>query len=114
MILLGHVGNEAEATRLAKQYLKDGTYNYDLLNAAWLLGTQNNDPDLAIEAIELRNKGWPDQEIDGLLKLGDLFAVQKKDDARALASYRAALKAAPHNLRDAVRQRIPAAYLPRL
>ncbi|ABE44440.1 O-antigen ligase family protein [Polaromonas sp. JS666] len=114
VILLGHVGNEAEATRLAKQYLKDGTYNYDLLNAAWLLGTQNNDPDLAIEAIKLRNKGWPDQEIDGLLKLGDLFAAQKKDDARALASYRAALKAAPHNLRDAVRQRIPAAYLPRL
>lgn len=114
VILLGHVGNVAEAARLAKQYLNDGTYDYDLLNAAWLLGTQNGDPALAIQAMELRNQGWPDQQIDGLLKLGDLYAAQQKEEARALASYRAALEAAPNHAREAVRQRIPAAYLPRL
>lgn len=64
--------------------------------------------------MELRNQGWPDQLIDGLLKLGDLYAAQKKEEARALASYRAALEAAPNHAREAVRQRIPAAYLPRL
>lgn len=64
--------------------------------------------------MELRDQGWPDQQIDGLLKLGDFYAAQKKEETRALASYRAALEAAPGNVREAVRQRIPAAYLPRL
>ncbi len=114
VILLGRIGNEPEATKLAKQYLQEGTYNYDLLNAAWLLGMRNVDYDLAIQALELRNQDWPTQRIDGLLQLGHIYATQKKDDAKALAAYQAALAAAPEPVREAVRKQIPPAYLPRL
>lgn len=114
VILLGRIGNEPEATKLAKQYLQEGTYNYDLVNAAWLLGMRNGDYDLAIQGLELRNKDWPAQRVDGFLQLGHIYATQKKDDTKALEAYQAALAAAPEPVREAVRKQITPAYLTRL
>lgn len=114
IILLGRIGNETEAIKLAKQSLNENIYDRDLLNAAWALGLRKGDYDLAIQVMELRNRNWPAEQVDGLLKLGNLYAMQKKDDAKALASYQAALAAAPDSAKEAVRQRIPAAFLARL
>lgn len=114
VILLSRIGNETEAIKLAKQSLSENIHDRDLLNAAWALGLRKGDYDLAIQGMELRNRKWPAEQVDGLLRLGNLYAVQKKDDAKALASYQAALAAAPDSAKEAVRQRIPAAFLTRL
>lgn len=113
VILLGRTGREPEALRLVKQSLAEGIYDYDLLNAAWALGGRSGDFDLAIQGMELRNKGWPALEVDGMLKLGYIYAFQKKDEARAQAAYQAALAATPERAKNSTLQMIPPTYRPR-
>jgi hypothetical protein len=52
--------------------------------------------------------------VDGFLKLGTIYAAFQKDEARALASYRAALAAGPADAREAIMRQIPPAYRSRL
>ena len=111
IILMSRTGKEVEATGLTKQYIADGTYDYDLANAAYVLGVRNNDIDLAVKGLELRNAGWPAQKVDGLLKLGAIYTNQRKDEAKAREAFRAALAAAPEADKEATRKQIPAAYL---
>jgi O-antigen ligase len=112
--LLSQTGRPEEALSLARQSLNEDIYDFDLLQAAWTLGTTHGDDDVAIKAMEIRNMKWPPGRVDGLLKLGDLYARKKKDDARALSSYRAALAATPESAREATRGQIPAEFLSRL
>ena len=114
LLILSSTGKSAQAAGLTRRYLADGTYDYAMLEAGWQLGLRSGDYDLAILSMELRNKTWPATLPDGLLKLGNLYALQIKDDTRALASYRAALDAAPVHAMEAVRQRIPSAFQDRL
>ncbi len=78
------------------------------------MGVKSGDYDFAIQGMELRNKVWPDQPVDGLIKLGHIHAFQKNDDAKALAYYKAAMAASSEGARDAMQQRIPPAYWSRL
>ncbi|MEP6771657.1 MAG: hypothetical protein ABI893_07660, partial [Polaromonas sp.] len=114
VMLLSRTGKMAEAYTLVKNYLAEGTYDYDLLNAAWILGVKNGDYDLAIQGMELRNKNFPVQQVDGLIKLGYLYAFQKKDEAKALEFYKAAMTASAEKDREATRQHIPPDYRPKL
>lgn len=114
IVLLSRTGKEAQALGLAQQSLNENIYDLELVNAAWAMGLRGGDYDLAIQAMALRNRKWPAGRVDGLLKLGNLYATQKKDDAKALASFREALAAAPVSAIVATRQRIPADFLARL
>jgi O-antigen ligase len=114
IILLSRTGQEAQATRLAKKYLAEGSFDYDLVNVASILGVRNGDYELAIQSLELRNKGWPAERVDGFLKLGSIYGAHYKDDAKALAAFRSALDASPAETREPTRQRIPALYRSRL
>jgi O-antigen ligase len=114
VILMSRTGKEAEAAVLAKKSMADGVYDYDLVNAAFVLGMRKGDYDMAIEGLELRNKGWPAQRADGYLKLAGIYQNQKKDDLKALASYKSALESAAPAEKDAIRKLIPPAYQARL
>ena len=110
LILMGRTGREDEALLLAKQSLAEGIYDYDLVNAAYALGMQKGDYDLAIAGLQLRNKDWPKLQADAYLKLGYIYAVRKKDQVKAVAAYKSAIEAVPEIERDALRQAIPQAY----
>ena len=114
VILMSRTGKEAEAAVLAKRFLEEGTYDYDLTNAAYVLGVRKGDFDMAIQGLELRNKGWPANQADGYTKLGAIYAIQKKDDVKAIAAYKLAIAATPEKERDALRAQIPPALLARL
>lgn len=114
IILLSRTGQEAQATRLAKEYLAEGSFDYDLVNIASILGVRNGDYELSIQSLELRNKGWPAERVDGFLKLGSIYGAHYKDDARALAAFRSALEASSPETRESTRQRIPPLYRSRL
>ena len=60
LVLLSRQGRESEALRLARQYLQEGTYDAELLNAAYLLGTQSRDAELVAQSLALRQKDFPD------------------------------------------------------
>ena len=111
VILMSRSGKEPEAAVLAKQSIEDGIYDYDLLSAAHVLGMRKSDFDMAIQAMELRNKGWPQSKADGYFKLAQIYTAYKKDDAKATAAYKSAVEATPEKDRDALRKQIPPQFL---
>ena len=110
VILLSRSNKEAEAATLAKTSLDEGIYDYDLLSAAHVLGMRKSDFDMAIKGLEARNKGWPASRADGYQKLAQIYTSYKKDDAKAIASYKSMLESAPEKDRDALRKQIPAQF----
>ncbi|MES2511460.1 MAG: O-antigen ligase family protein [Pseudomonadota bacterium] len=113
VILMSRSGKEPEAAILAKQYLDEGTYDFDLVNATYVLSMRKGDFDTAIKSLEIRNKYWPNLKNDAFLKLGAIYAA-RKEDAKALASFKSAVEETPAPNKDAMRKQIPPAYLARL
>ena len=114
VILMSRTGKEKEAAILAQQYMNEGTVDYDLLSAAYVLGIRKSDFDMAIQGLELRNKDWPASRQDGYLKMAAIYVNQKKDDVKAVAAFKGALEATPEKDRDALRKQIPPQLLAKL
>ncbi|MCM2251268.1 MAG: O-antigen ligase family protein [Ramlibacter sp.] len=114
VVLLSRTGQEARALELARQAIADKVYDYDMVNASFILGWRADDYALAAQAMRLRMVGWPASRIAGYLQLGEMYAQGAKDPEQALASFRQALALAPDADRAAVLQRIPPAYRARL
>lgn len=112
VILMSRSGKEAEAAILAKQYLDEGTYDFDLVNATYVLSMRKGDFDTAIKSLEIRNRYWANLKNDAFLKLGAIYAA-RKEDAKALAAFKSAVEETPEPNRDAMRKQIPPAYLAR-
>jgi tetratricopeptide (TPR) repeat protein len=107
VILMSRSGKEPEAGVLAKKYMDEGTYDIDLVNAAYILGMRKSDFDMAIQGLELRNKGWPASRLDGYLKLASIYVNNKKDDVKALEAFKNALALTPEKDRETLRKQIP-------
>ena len=114
VILMSRIGKEKEAAMLAQQYMNEGTVDFDLLSAAYVLGMRKSDFDMAIQGLALRNKDWPESRQDGYLKLAKIYLNHKKDDAKAVAAYKGALDATPEKDREALRQQIPPQLLSKI
>ena len=112
VILLSRTGKEAEAFKLAKQYVADNTVDTDLLNSGYILGIRASDFAFAIASLEKRNQLYPDQKVDGLLKIGGIYANYVKEETQALQAYKAAMDAS--NKSPAVFTQIPPAYQAKL
>jgi tetratricopeptide (TPR) repeat protein len=100
-------GKESEAAALAQKYMNDGSYDYDLVNVAFVLGMRTSDFDMAIQALTILSKEWPASKRDAQLKLADIYTNHKKDDAKALAAFKTALELTPDKYRDKLRKQIP-------
>lgn len=117
VILLSRTGKERQAYSQAKALIASGgAYDFDLVNAAYALASWANDWPMALEALQLRNKDWPAQAIDGWLKIGNIYAqvAEVKDEAKALAAYRQALASASDAQKASTRAQISAVYQTRL
>ena len=64
----------------------------------------------------MRNKEWPAHQIDGLIKLGNIYAgvPEVYSEAKALAAYRAAVAASTPAQRTATLAQVPAVFQSRL
>ncbi|MES2400917.1 MAG: O-antigen ligase family protein [Pseudomonadota bacterium] len=113
VILMSRSGKEPEAAILAKQYLEEGTYDFDLVNAAYVLSMRKGDFDTAIKSLEIRNKYWSNLKGDSFLKMGTIYAA-RKEEAKALASFKSAVDETPAPNKDAMRKQIPPAYQAKL
>ena len=116
VILLSRTGNEPQAYRRSKELMEAGEYDFDLINAAYVLGARAKDWPMALKALELRSKRWPEQAVDGWLKIGNIYAsvAEVKDESKALAAYKAADVCSSDLNRAALRAQIPPAYQARL
>ncbi len=110
-MLWSQSGQEKLATPRAKELLRAGIFDYDLIRTAYYLGMRNQDPELAILALQLRIKTWPDQATDGWLKLGHIYnSPAALDEQKALQAYQAAMQAGPDAFKPAVLAKVPLAY----
>lgn len=97
-LLFFEEGKSDRAIPLIRQLLADGFYDYQMLYVAYLLGLENHDFSLAINALELRIKHWPAEAYDAWLKLGDIYSkTEQKNDERAIFCYRMSLISSPSN-----------------
>ena len=115
VVLWTKLGKDADAAQRAKVLLKADSIDYELVRFSYFLGMRILDPELAILALEMRIKNWPNDAVDGWLKLGKIYdAPEARDERKALQSYRAALKAAQPSEKAAVLAAIPPTYRGRL
>jgi O-antigen ligase len=90
VILLSRSGKEAEGLKLAKVAFADNTLDLDMMNAAHILAVRASDFPFALQALETRNKAFPDQKVDGLLKIAGIQLNYLKDEAKAMDAFREA------------------------
>jgi O-antigen ligase len=90
VILLSRSGKEAEALKLAKVAFADNTLDLDMMNAAHILAVRASDFPFALQALQTRNKAFPDQKVDGLLKIAGIELNYLKDEGKAMDAFREA------------------------
>ena len=117
VILLSRSSRNSEALALAARAMDQGVYDYDLLSAAAGLGAEQGVWDTALQALALRNQGWPATAVDGWLRIGrirDDARNPQRDDGRALLAFQQALDLAQPRDKPAVIADVPAAYRDKL
>ena len=111
LMLLIRSGQEDQATSLVRRAFQSERYDLDLLNTAYTLGLRTQNWPMAAEAMQRRNQRWPEQAIDGWLKLCLLYSgAAINDPDKALDAYQKAMALAPPQLKQQVRAVIAPAY----
>jgi tetratricopeptide (TPR) repeat protein len=113
VILLARNGDEARATRLAREAYDAGIRDYDLVNGYFMLAWRARDFALARQLLDERMRAWPESRPRGLMQLG-LMATEQNQDERALRYFREGLAAAPPAQRAALVEEIPPALRARV
>ena len=114
VILLNRSGQDARALTLAREAIADNVYDYDMANAAFVLGWRAGDYELAERAMRIRMNGWPASRAEGYFQLGALYDTALHDAERALDAFRQSLALATDSERQTLRLRIPPAYAAKL
>jgi len=115
VMLLSKTGKEQQAAQRAKALLQSGFIDNDLLQTAYYLGLHNQNPELAIQALELGIKTWPGRAVDGWLKLGNIYDSERaKNESKALHAYQEAFRASLPAYRSEVLSMIPPQYRPQV
>ena len=111
VLLWSRTGRERDAALRCKELLHAGVIDRELLQTAYYLGNRLDDTDLAVLALEVGIKTWPERAVDGWLKLGDIYSsAASRNEDKALQSYREALNTAPTDYKTSVLTRIPPKY----
>ena len=108
VILLSRTGKEAKALEVAREALADQAMDFDMMNAAYILGVRDSDFEFAIKALKLRNQAVPQQAVDGWMKIAGIYDQYLKDEAKAVEAYRSAYEAG--GKASNVLAQIPSAY----
>ncbi len=108
VILLSRTGKEAKALEVAREALADQAMDFDMMNAAYILGVRDSDFEFAIKALKLRNQAVPQQAVDGWMKIAGIYDQYLKDEAKAVEAYRSAYEAG--GKANNVLAQIPSAY----
>ena len=107
VVVLIQSGQEAEALELTRKYLKQGSFDAELLNVAISMGTRAKDWPLVIQALTLRSQGSAALASDSWLRIGNIYLTEMKSEEQALNAFRAGVAAAPELYRPRVRERVP-------
>jgi O-antigen ligase len=114
VVLLGRQGKEKEALALARDAMDKDIYDFDLVNAAFVLGWRQGDYATALRANELRIKHWPQTQQHSYLQAGNMFSSGMHDPARAIDAFKKAMELTPEAERSKLLPQIPSQFWPQL
>lgn len=114
VILLSRQGKEKEALALAREAVEKKIYDFDMLNAAFILAWRAADYPLALKSMAYRLEGWPNTKVAGLIQLGNMYHTGIHDDAKALKTFQDALDSVPQADRAGLIAQIPAVFQAKL
>ncbi len=114
VVLLSRTGQEPKALAMARDALAANVYDYDLVNAAFILGWRAGDFPTAIKAMDLRLKDWPQTRVNGYVQLGNMYTTGLPDPAKALDAFKKAMELTPEAQRKALLPQIPPVYWPKI
>ena len=109
VIMLARSGQEAKAYALAKEALAAGLYDYDLVNALFVLAMRAREFPVAEQALKLRMAEWPENRARSLFQLATLYATDMGKPEQAVAPMREALERATEAERAEMLQQMPPA-----
>jgi O-antigen ligase len=111
IVLLSRTDHAAQAKHMLTGYFDQSWYDLDMVQAGYAVGLETHDWPLAIRSLELRNQHWPEQAADAFMRLGKIYAdPEVADDTKALAAFRAGLRAVPADQKQNYRTQVPEAY----
>ena len=111
VLIWSKTGNPIKAMAEANRLFDEGRFNLELTQAAYTLGIQHQNPQLAERALLLQTATWPARAVGTWLRLGQLYAspaLNRPD--QALAAFRRALALAAVHDKPALTLEIPPAY----
>lgn len=115
VILLARSGQELQALDLARRSMAQDVIDYDLVNAAFVLGWRNGDHTTALRAMQLRMIHWPETRAAAYIQLGNFYVNAMQSPAKALQAFRQGLELAANEAqRNSLKEQIPAEYLAKL
>lgn len=107
IVLLSRAGKEKEALVIAREAIDEKLYDFDTLNAAFLLGWRQGDPDFAEKVMAIRLKEFPGNRAAGYLQLGNFYLGVRKDEKRSLEAFRSGVELTPPAGRSAIVDQVP-------
>lgn len=107
-VILASRTDTKKALQLARDALEQGIVDFDLLNAAFVLGWREDDHDFALKAMNLRLRFFPERRAQGYVQLGTFYEVAMRDTPKALDAYGMGLAMANPGDRSVFASQIPA------
>jgi O-antigen ligase len=112
IVITSRMGDNAKALALVKDAVAKDVVDFDTANAGWVIAVQNKDYPFAIEMLERRAKGWPEQKSDSYFRMGQLYAGVHYNEAKAIEAYKTAFASAPNEqVKTAMKAQIPPQFL---
>lgn len=112
VVLLSRMGQDEQALPLAKELLSEHKVDYELVRAAHSIAENTRDWPFAIQVLELQLTRWPADANMAWLELGAIYdhKIQPRNEDKASAAYREALKTSDELHRDVTLAKIPLRY----
>ncbi|QJW84487.1 hypothetical protein HK414_14430 [Ramlibacter terrae] len=107
VLLLARDGEDAKALAAVKAALAAGISDFDLLNAAVVLGWRTGDIPFALQALDMRSAAFPETRAKGEMQRGTIYLNELKDRPRALQAFRLGLALAEAPQRAGFLQQLP-------
>ena len=92
--LLARTGQDARAMDAGRKALDEGSYDFDLANALFVVARRNGNFALAERAMLLRLEGWEQGRAQGWTDLATMYESDMHDSAKALEARKHALSLA--------------------
>jgi O-antigen ligase len=110
VVLLARSGETTRALEIAKLAMAQNAFDYDLVNAAFVLGWRSGDRDTAMQAMQLRMQHFPETRAAAYMQLGHFHAAQPEEREQALAAFRQGLALATERERPGLLAQVPAEF----